>query len=224
MSVPEKRTESTNTEVVTPTLKRKPVYEFFKRLFDFFVSLFILIILFPVLLLIALFIYIDDPKGSPIFTQTRIGKDGKPFKLYKFRTMQVGAEDMLDDLLDQNEADGAAFKIKDDPRITRLGSLLRKTSIDEFPQFFNVLRGDMSLVGPRPPLEREVELYTPHQMGRLLVTPGLTCIWQIQKDRNDIPFDQWVDLDLEYIQNRNMGLDIKLIFQTMGAMLGGNGR
>lgn len=202
----------------------KPVYEFFKRTFDFLASLAALIILSPVLLLIALIIFIDDPKGSPIFVQTRIGQHGKPFRLFKFRTMMVNAEEMLDDLMDKNESDEVVFKIKKDPRITRVGSLLRKTSIDELPQLLNVVLGDMSIVGPRPPLEREVVQYSPRARKRLSVKPGITCLWQIQENRNDISFERWVDLDLEYINNRSFLMDLQIIFKTIGAVVNAQGR
>ncbi len=190
---------------------------------DILFSALALIILSPLLALIALVIYIDDPKGSPIFTQTRCGRDGKPFRLYKFRTMCVGAEDMLKDLLEQNEMDGPVFKIKDDPRITRVGHLLRRTSLDELPQLWNILKGEMSIVGPRPALPRELELYDDYQRQRMYVTPGLTCYWQIQPERNDISFDDWMELDIKYIRERNFWVDWKIIFQTVKVVLLGRG-
>lgn len=144
--------------------------------------------------------------------------------MYKFRTMHVGADAMLDELSSQNEMNGPVFKMKDDPRITRVGKILRKLSLDELMQFFNVFKGDMSLVGPRPPLPREVLFYTDYQKLRLLVTPGLTCTWQISKNRNDIPFEDWVEMDLEYIQNRTFLNDIKIMLKTPLVMLSGTGR
>ncbi len=137
--------------------------------------------------------------------------------------MKKNAEEELDDLLDQNEADGPVFKIKDDPRITKFGSFLRKTGIDEVPQFYNVLKGEMSVVGPRPPLPRETEQYTPEQAKRLSVKPGITCIWQIQPDRNAIPFDEWIKMDLEYIKNRSTWLDLKIMLKTAGVILRAQG-
>ena len=139
--------------------------------------------------------------------------------MYKFRSMVHNAEDLLKDLMDRNEQTGPVFKINDDPRITKVGKFIRKTSIDELPQLFNVLKGDMSLVGPRPPIPHEVEQYNSYQMQRLAVKPGLTCIWQVS-GRNNIGFDEWVDMDIEYIQNRSLWLDIKLIFKTVGVLFG----
>ena len=138
--------------------------------------------------------------------------------------MYVNADQMRDELMEQNEMDGPVFKIKDDPRITRLGKVLRKLSVDELPQFFNVLSGHMSLVGPRPPLPGEVEAYTDYQKLRIIVTPGITCDWQIADNRNDIPFDKWVEMDLNYIENRTTLGDLKIIFKTPFAMLSATGR
>ncbi len=183
----------------------------------------VLIVLSPLFLVVSIFIVLDDPKGSPIFVQTRVGKDGKEFRFYKFRSMVVDAEAQLDELLAQNEMDGPVFKIKDDPRITRVGKFIRKTSIDEMPQLWNVLRGDMSIVGPRPPIPREVVQYSDYQRQRLSVTPGLTCYWQVRKDRNMCSFDEWVEMDLQYIQERSIGTDLKIILKTFGAVLGMNG-
>ena len=202
----------------------KKGYLIVKRIMDILCSLAALVVLGPVILLIALLIFIDDPHGSPFFCQTRVGKDGKEFKFWKLRSMVCNAEELLADLQDQNEMDGPAFKIENDPRITRIGHFIRKCSIDELPQFWNVLKGDMSLVGPRPPIPKEVEEYTPYQMQRLSVKPGLTCIWQVQPRRNDLSFDEWVELDLEYIRNRSIFMDLKLMFQTLRAVFGGEGR
>ena len=199
-------------------------YRIAKRTLDICASFCALVVLSPILLLIALVILIDDPKGSPFFCQERVGLGGKTFRFYKFRSMVSNAEDLLEELLDENEMEGPAFKIKDDPRITRVGRFLRKTSLDELPQLLNVLRGDMSLVGPRPPLPREVAEYTELQKLRLTVTPGLTCYWQIAPQRNDISFDEWVRLDIQYIINRSFLLDLKLIFKTVGVMFSGEGR
>jgi len=185
-----------------------------KRIFDVILSVVRLIVLSPLMLLIALLIVIDSPGAGPIFAQTRVGRDGELFKLYKFRSMKPGAENQLDQLLVHNEMDGPVFKIKNDPRITRLGRILRRTSLDELPQLVNILRGEMSIVGPRPALPREVEKYNDYQRQRLMITPGLTCYWQTQPHRNDLSFDEWLELDLKYITERNFLLDWKIIFRT----------
>ncbi|MCD7758114.1 MAG: sugar transferase [Bacteroides uniformis] len=194
-----------------------------RRFQDVFFSALALIILSPLFVITAVVIYIDDPHGNPIFTQTRIGRDGKPFKLYKFRSMYVDAEDRLVELKEKNEMDGPVFKIKDDPRITKVGHVIRRCSIDELPQLWNVLKGDMSIVGPRPALPSEVEQYTEYQRQRLYVTPGLTCYWQIQPHRNEIPFNQWMTLDIKYIKERSFVTDWKVIFKTVGVVLRGDG-
>lgn len=199
-------------------LKKKRCYWKFRRAQDIIFSLLALIVLAIPMAIVALIIWIDSPGASPIFCQKRVGRDGKEFKLYKFRSMIPNAEAKLKEVLDQNEMDGPVFKIKKDPRITRVGRFIRKTSIDELPQLVNVLKGDMSIVGPRPALPREVVKYTEYEWQRLYVTPGLTCYWQVQPNRNDLTFDEWVELDLKYIQERNFWLDWKLIFQTVGVV------
>lgn len=204
-------------------LQSKRRYWVLRRAQDIVFSSIALVVLSPVMLLVALAVYIDDPKGSPIFSQIRCGRNGKPFKFYKFRSMCVDAEAKLDALLQQNEMDGPAFKIKDDPRITRVGKFIRKTSLDELPQLFNILKGDMSIVGPRPPLPREVEQYDAYQRQRLYVTPGLTCYWQIQPHRNDLTFEEWMELDIKYMKERSFLVDWKIIFQTVRAVLFGQG-
>ena len=204
-------------------LHSKRRYWVLRRAQDIVFSGIALVVLSPVMLLVALAVYIDDPKGSPIFSQIRCGRNGKPFKFYKFRSMCVDAEAKLDQLLQQNEMDGPAFKIKDDPRITRVGKFIRKTSLDELPQLFNILKGDMSIVGPRPPLPREVEQYDAYQRQRLYVTPGLTCYWQIQPHRNDLTFDEWMELDIKYMKERSFLVDWKIIFQTVRVVLFGQG-
>lgn len=201
-----------------PTFHKKAVYIFLKRMFDIFVGLFGLLVLWPLFLIVSLLIYLEDPSGSPLFAQTRVGKRGKEFRLYKFRSMTADAEQRLDELMKFNEADGPVFKIKDDPRITRVGKFLRKTSIDELPQLLNVVKGDMSLVGPRPPLPREVALYNAYQKQRLKVKPGITCYWQAHPDRNSCSFDEWVKLDLKYIQERSVLTDLKIILMTVRAV------
>lgn len=205
-------------------LTAKTFYIRGKRIFDCLCSLMSLILLWPIFLIIAIAVYIDDPHGSPFFLQYRIGKEEKPFVMYKFRTMVDGAEAMKSDIKDLNEMHGPVFKIKNDPRITRVGNFLRKTGLDELPQLYNVLKGDMSFVGPRPPLPEEVECYTEYQKQRLQVLPGLTCTWQIMPNRNDIEFTDWVKMDLEYIEQRCFLLDLKLILKTPLAMLHKEGR
>jgi lipopolysaccharide/colanic/teichoic acid biosynthesis glycosyltransferase len=200
-------------------LHSKNYYWIGRRAQDIFFSLLAIIVLSPIFLITALIIYIDDPHAGPIFSQIRCGRDGKPFRMYKFRSMYADAEDRLKDLLAQNEMDGPAFKIKNDPRITRVGHFIRKTSIDELPQLWNVLKGDMSIVGPRPALPREVEQYDELEKQRMFVTPGLTCYWQIQPNRNDISFDEWMELDLKYIQERSFLVDWKIIFGTVKAVV-----
>ena len=176
------------------------------------------------MLVVALLIVIDSPGAGPIFVQTRVGRDGKHFRFYKFRTMIPNAEDRLKELLKYNEMKGPAFKIRKDPRITRIGRFLRKSGIDELPQLINVLKGDMSIVGPRPPLPREVAQYTPYEMQRLYITPGMTCYWQIQPRRNELSFRDWVDLDVKYIRDRSFLVDWKIIFKTFVAVATLQGR
>ena len=177
-----------------------------------------LAVLWPAMAAVALAIWLDSPGGSPFFVQQRVGQNGRLFRLYKFRTMVPDAEARLEQVLPCNEMDGPVFKMQRDPRVTRLGRWLRRAGIDELPQLLNVLKGDMSLVGPRPALPREADRYTPYQRQRLYVKPGLTCLWQVQPDRNQIPFDRWVELDLEYIRRRSLRLDWVLIFKTFGAV------
>lgn len=204
-------------------IKDRSLYWRIKRIQDFILSLFALIVLSPVMLLIAIIIFIDDPKGSPIFTQKRCGRHGVEFNFIKFRTMYIDAEARLEELLAQNEMKGPVFKIKNDPRITRCGRFLRKTGLDELPQLVNILKGDMSVVGPRPPLPREVAQYNDYQKQRLMVTPGLTCYWQIQPNRNDLTFDEWMDLDIKYIKERSLWGDWKIILGTVRTVLEGQG-
>ena len=199
--------------------KESILYSVTKRLIDIVGSLCGIILLSPLFLIVAILIKLEDPKGKVFFAQERNGKYPKTFKMYKFISMVHNAEDLLKDLMDRNEQTGPVFKINDDPRITKVGKFIRKTSIDELPQLFNVLKGDMSLVGPRPAIPREVEQYNSYQMQRLAVKPGLTCIWQVS-GRNNIGFDEWVEMDIEYIKTRNLWLDIKLIFKTVGVLFG----
>lgn len=199
-------------------LESRRLYWVIRRGQDIVFSLLALIVLAIPMLIVALVVWIDSPGASPIFSQDRVGRDGKVFKCYKFRSMVPDAESKLQEVLLQNEMDGPVFKMKDDPRVTRVGRFLRKTSIDELPQLVNILKGDMSIVGPRPPLPREFEQYTEYQKQRLYIKPGLTCYWQVQPNRNELSFDEWVNLDLRYIQERNFWLDWKLIVLTIVAI------
>lgn len=212
-----------------PLLDREEVlnkarkYWALRRLQDIVLSILGILVLWPLMLVTAIAVVLDSPGASPIFAQTRVGRDGKTFTFYKFRSMCPDAEEKLDDLMGQNEMDGPVFKIKEDPRITRVGRFIRKTSIDELPQLWNVLKGEMSIVGPRPGIPREVEQYDDYTRQRLLITPGLTCYWQIQPHRNELSFDEWVKLDIKYINERSFLTDWKIIFATFGAVLGMNG-
>ncbi len=195
--------------------KKKPIYSFLKRFIDIILSLLLIIVLSPLFVVVMILIVLDDRSGKAIFKQERCGKNGKRFNLYKFRTMCPDAESRLKELQDQNEMDGPVFKIKDDPRITKIGKILRSTNIDELPQLVNILKGDMSFVGPRPPLPKEVEQYDEQDQLRLLVIPGLTCYWQVTKNRNSMSFKEWMKLDRKYILERSLLVDIKLIFKTV---------
>ena len=201
-------------------IERRP-YDVAKRFFDIVLSLCGLVILSPLFLITAVAIRLDS-KGPAFYSQKRIGKNGKPFKMYKFRSMCVDAEQQLERLAALNERDGPTFKITHDPRVTRVGRFIRKTCIDELPQLINILRGEMSLVGPRPPLPNEVAVYTPYQMRRLGVTPGLTCFWQATKGE-DTTFEEWVEMDLIYIRERSLKTDIKILFLTVRVVLLGKG-
>ena len=193
-------------------------YRFIKRLFDVVASSVAVVILSPVFLIIAIAIKINDPAGPVFYTQTRVGKDGKPFKMFKFRSMVTNADELLERLRDQNEVEGAMFKMKDDPRITKVGKFIRKYSLDELPQLLNVVGGSMSIVGPRPPLPFEVEEYTDYDRQRLMVKPGATGTWQVG-GRNALSFDQMVELDLTYINERSIWLDLKIMFETVKVMI-----
>ena len=214
----EKRTLPHPAMSGSPLTARQRAYLVGRRAQDIVLSLLALVVLAPLMLLIALAIVLDSPGASPIFAQQRVGRGGRLFRLLKFRTMCPKAEERLEELLPQNQMDGPVFKIKGDPRITRVGRFLRKTSLDELPQLVNVLKGDMSIIGPRPALPREVAQYTDHQWQRLSVTPGLSCYWQVTPHRNDLSFDEWVELDLKYIRERSFLVDWKIIFLTVKAM------
>lgn len=193
-----------------------------KAVVDYVGSLCGIVLLSPVFFLIALTIKCSS-KGPVLFSQDRIGLNGRCFSVYKFRTMVANAEELKETLVDSNEADGPVFKIKKDPRINGIGAFLRKTSLDELPQLFNVLKGEMSLVGPRPPLPAEVAQYEVWQRRRLSMKPGLTCIWQVS-GRNNVTFEQWMNMDLEYIDKWSPRLDLKLVLQTVKEVITGGGR
>lgn len=192
-----------------------------KRVFDIVMSLLALVVLSPVFLVTAVAIYLDD-KGPVIFLQDRNGINGEVFRMYKFRSMCVNAPEMHKELLKMNDLDGPAFKMQDDPRITNVGRFIRKTSIDELPQLINILKGEMSIVGPRPLPTYETAQCNEYQNQRLQVKPGLTCYWQCS-GRNDIPFDEWIELDLKYIEEASFWVDLKIIFMTVAAVVTGKG-
>ncbi|MGN1031118.1 MAG: sugar transferase [Butyricicoccaceae bacterium] len=197
--------------------KEKKVYDAIKRVFDIVSSAAALVLLSPVMLVAAILIKHED--GGPVmFKQVRLTRNGKPFTMYKFRSMCEDAEEKRATLADSNEMTGPAFKMKNDPRVTKIGRVLRKTSIDELPQLVNILKGEMSVVGPRPPLPSEVEQYEEWQKHRLDVKGGLTCYWQCS-GRSNVDFDRWVKLDLQYIMDRGIWTDVKILFRTVGAVL-----
>lgn len=200
---------------------RSLVYRIMKRFMDIVLSFLGLLLLSPVFLVVSFLIYRED-KGNVIFCQERNGLDNDVFKMYKFRSMIVNAPAMREELGKYNELDGPAFKMKDDPRITKIGAFIRKTSIDELPQLMNVLKGEMSLVGPRPLPTYETAQCNAYQLQRLLVKPGITCYWQIS-GRNDISFDEWIEMDLRYITEASMWTDIKILFMTVYAVISKKG-
>lgn len=193
-------------------------YFFIKRIIDLIFSILGIILLSPIMLITAIAIKIES-KGPVIFSQIRVGKDGKHFKMYKFRSMVQNAEELKEKLLSQNEMSGPMFKMKEDPRITKVGKFIRKTSIDELPQLFNVIKGDMSLVGPRPNLPKEVAQFSEYHKLKLKAKPGLTCYWQVM-GRNSIGFEEWMELDIKYIRERSIWVDLKLIFRTFKVLFG----
>lgn len=211
-------TENYEAEAIVRSNNSK-YYLTMKRCMDVMGALVGLIFLSWLFIIIAILIKIEDPKGPILFTQKRVGKDGKEFNMYKFRSMVSNAEDLLKDLLKFNEVSGAMFKMKDDPRITKVGKFIRKTSIDELPQLLNVLKGEMSLVGPRPALPREVELYTSHDKQRLKVIPGCTGLWQVS-GRSNLGFKEMVELDLRYIKDSSILFDMKIIYKTVIVLFG----
>ncbi|WP_024623712.1 sugar transferase [Lactiplantibacillus fabifermentans] len=202
--------------------RHRYVYRSIKRLFDFVASFVGLIVLSPLFLIVAIAIKVEDPKGSVFYSQTRLGKNEVPFKMFKFRSMVSNADELLEKLLKQNEVDGAMFKMHDDPRVTKTGRFIRKYSIDELPQLLNVLIGQMSLVGPRPPLPREVAEYSAYDKQRLSVKPGCTGLWQATV-RNSVGFDEMVKLDLLYISKSSVAFDVYVLFKTVMVFIRPNG-
>jgi lipopolysaccharide/colanic/teichoic acid biosynthesis glycosyltransferase len=193
-----------------------------KRTIDIFGSILGLTISLPIIIWTAYKIRQEEPKGPVFFNQIRVGKNGKSFRMYKFRSMCVDAEDKLESLLEKNEIQGAMFKMREDPRVTQIGKFIREKSIDELPQLWNVLKGDMSLVGPRPPLEREVAAYDNYDMQRLFTKPGCSGLWQIS-GRNELDFKEMVELDLIYISHHSIFFDLKIILKTVAIMFHSNG-
>ena len=189
-----------------------------EQLFNRIAALILLVFLSPLLFVVLVLLKVEDPKLSPFFTQKRVGKDQRSFSIYKLRSMRPISETEMEQIRLLNEAGDVMFKIKDDPRITRIGKFIRKTSIDELPQLLNVLKGDMSLVGPRPPLPSEVEKYTAHDLQRLAVLPGCTGLWQIS-GRSDTSFDEMVELDLQYIEKQSLWFDFKILLLTIPSVL-----
>ena len=202
-------------------IKSRFIYHSVKRVFDFLAATCGIIILSPLMLIIAILIKSED-HGPIFYKQVRVGKNGKTFKMYKFRSMFVNADKMLDKLKEQNDVDGPMFKMKDDPRVTKIGHFIRKHSLDELPQFFNVLKGDMSLVGPRPPLPSEVVEYSEYDKQRLLVIPGCTGLWQAT-ERNEVGFNEMVQLDIEYIKKAGFLFDLWIIWKTIIIVFKPNG-
>jgi lipopolysaccharide/colanic/teichoic acid biosynthesis glycosyltransferase len=206
---------------IEEVIQEKSFYLFCKRIIDIIGALVGMIVLSPLFLIVMIAIKIEDPKGSVIFQQKRVGKNEQEFYMFKFRSMVTNAEVLLDSLMHRNETTGPMFKIKHDPRITKIGRFIRKTSIDELPQLWNVLKGDMSLVGPRPPLPKEVKEYSKYAKKRLLVTPGCTGLWQTS-GRSNLGFEEMLELDLIYIHKRSVLYDIKLIIKTVKVILVSN--
>lgn len=210
---------SFSQEPIVEQVVENKSYLLLKRTMDILCSLIGIIVLLPLFLIIAASIKYEGFRYPVLFKQKRVGKNGKVFSMYKFRSMVWNAEELKLSLITQNEASGPVFKIKLDPRVTKVGKFIRRTSLDELPQLINVLKGEMSLVGPRPPLPDEVEQYTQYEAQRISVTPGLTCYWQIN-GRSNITFKEWVEMDLKYIRERNILVDIKLILKTILVLFG----
>lgn len=215
--------DNSKTIIIDPIVQRERYgYRLIKRLFDVCASFTALVLLSPMFLVVAIAIKAEDSQGKVFYSQIRVGKGGKRFKMYKFRSMVSNADELLKTLISENDVDGAMFKMKLDPRVTKVGAFIRKYSIDELPQLVNVLKGNMSLVGPRPPLEREVKEYTDYDKQRLYVKPGCTGLWQATV-RNSVGFDEMVRLDLIYVQKRSLKFDLWIIFRTVKIMFRPNG-
>lgn len=215
--------DNSKTIIIDPIVQRERYgYRLIKRLFDVCASFTALVLLSPMFLVVAIAIKVEDSQGKVFYSQIRVGKGGKRFKMYKFRSMVSNADELLKTLISENDVGGAMFKMKLDPRVTKVGSFIRKYSIDELPQLVNVLKGNMSLVGPRPPLEREVKEYTDYDKQRLYVKPGCTGLWQATV-RNSVGFDEMVRLDLIYVQKRSLKFDLWIIFRTVKIMFRPNG-
>lgn len=212
------RLQINEQEIIEIERKESALYNISKRILDIIASALGLIILSPILLVVAILIRLES-RGPAIFSQKRIGLNKKEFKMYKFRSMVKNAEELKEKLAKENEMSGPMFKMKNDPRVTKVGRFIRKTSIDELPQLINVLKGEMSLVGPRPSLPKEVYEFEPWMLKRLSVKPGLTCYWQVS-GRNNIDFENWMKLDLQYVNDRSFWLDLKLIFKTARVLFG----
>lgn len=210
--------ESTQLDFENESTRGFSFYEIIKRLIDIICSFMGLLAFSPLFIIIAIIIKFTS-KGPVFFSQKRVGKYGREFDMYKFRSMVVNAEELKEKLAAQNEMSGPMFKMKDDPRVTKVGKFIRKTSLDELPQLWNVLKGDMSLVGPRPSLPKEVAQFEDWMHKRLEVKPGLTCYWQVS-GRNNIDFEDWMKLDIRYVEERNLFVDIKLIFKTIFVLFG----
>ena len=210
--------EEKQLEIESESSVEFSLYEVIKRLIDVVCSFLGVLVLSPLFIIIAIIIKTTS-KGPVFFSQRRVGKNGKEFYMYKFRSMVVNAEELKEKLSAQNEMSGPMFKMKDDPRVTKVGKFIRKTSIDELPQLWNVLKGEMSLVGPRPSLPKEVAQFENWMYKRLEVKPGLTCYWQVS-GRNNIDFEDWMKLDIKYVDERSTWIDIKLIFKTVGVLFG----
>lgn len=212
---------SSDHQMLRQRLESQRALEFVKRSFDLLAAAAGLLLFLPLLPFLAVMVKLESP-GPLFFRQERVGRHGRRFWCFKIRSMVQDAEVLKDHLAHLNEADGAAFKIREDPRITRVGRFVRRSSLDEFPQLFNVILGDMSIVGPRPQIPAEVEQYTPDQRARLLVKPGITCLWQVS-GRNDVDFEEWMRLDREYVQRRSLKLDFWILLRTLPAVIARRG-
>jgi exopolysaccharide biosynthesis polyprenyl glycosylphosphotransferase len=208
-------------DIIRFPVRDSPFYRLTKRSLDIIMSALGILFFLPLMVPLAILIVLESP-GPVFFRQIRVGKNRRHFICYKFRSMVAQAEELKEEISYLNEADGAMFKIRNDPRITKLGSFMRRSSLDELPQIFNVLKGDMSIVGPRPQIPSEVERYLPWHYRRLEVTPGITCLWQVS-GRSSIGFDEWMRLDTEYVKMRSLLFDLKIILLTLPAIIARRG-